>query len=321
MDTATLDEPRPAADGRGPTASGLFWGRLRGLVRAARPRQWIKNLACFAGLIFSGQLFVTEAIWGALLAFAGFSLAASCIYLINDVCDRKIDRGNPRTRTRPIASGLVPPSWALASAALLALAALALTLPLPTICWMILASYLVMNLAYSVRLKNAVLVDVLIIAIGFVLRVVHGVYAVEVRPSPWIVLCMFSLALFLGFAKRRAELGRVGSNEQGDHARPVLAWYRVEFLDRCLVMTATMAVLCYALYTINGRSGDATMVITVPIVFYGILRYLLLVTVHGSGESPERQIFVDRVSMAIVLLWTALCVAILYAGVHIEFEL
>lgn len=292
--------------------------RLVGLVEAARPRQWIKNLACFAGLIFSGRLFLERAAFRASVAFAGFCLAAAAVYLLNDVCDRELDRANPSKQKRPVASGLVPVPWALAAAAGAAAAALALGWMLSPLCGAITAVYLAANVAYSVRLKHTVLLDVGVIAFGFVLRVLHGVYAVEVKPTSWIVLCMFFLALFLGFAKRRGEIHRMG--DEDPHRRPVLAKYRTPFLDTLLAMTATMSILCYALYTVTGRQGNATLVVTVPLVTYGVTRYMLLVMVHGEGEAPEKLLTSDRVLLATGALWVLLCVAILYSKVHVFFE-
>jgi 4-hydroxybenzoate polyprenyltransferase len=298
--------------------------RLQGLVRSMRPRHWIKNLACFAGLIFSGKLAEgAPAVGRAALAFASFCLAASSIYLVNDVFDRQFDRVNPSKRGRPIASGQTPVSWALSAAVALFAFALALSWPLGPRCLAVLACYTGLSVAYSARLKHTVLLDVFCIALGFVLRVIHGVYAVGVeRPTTWIVLCMFFLALFLGFCKRRSELNhsRASRNLDSNHAhakRPVLGKYDIEFLDKMLIVTATMAILCYALYTSTGRPDNPSLAVTVPLVAYGVFRYLFMVTVLGSGETPEVQIFSDRVSIAIVALWAILCGVIIYGDIHI----
>jgi 4-hydroxybenzoate polyprenyltransferase len=298
--------------------------RLRGLGRSMRPRHWIKNLPCFAGLIFSGKLAEgAPAVGRSALAFAGFSLAASSIYLVNDVLDRRFDRLSPTKRHRPIASGVVPVSWALGAAAALCAAAMALTLPLGGRCLAVLGTYTALSVAYSVGLKHAVLIDVFCIALGFVLRVVHGVYAVGVaRPTTWIVLCMFFLALFLGFGKRRAELnqaGPVGTGEAGagQTRRPVLGKYDVEFLDKMLVITATIAILCYALYTAEGRPDNPSLAVTVPLVAYGVFRYMFLVTVRGAGDLPEVQIFADRISLGVIAAWALLCAAVIYGDIHI----
>jgi 4-hydroxybenzoate polyprenyltransferase len=289
-----------------------------GVVLATRPGQWVKNLACFAGLIFSGQLFDERAALRALLAFAGFCLAASAVYLLNDVCDRPLDRLNPSKRMRPIAAGLVPVSWALSASLTCTILALALGWWLSPVCAALTAVYIASNLAYSLRLKHAVLLDVAVIALGFVLRVLDGVYAVEVKPTAWIVLCMFFLALFLGFAKRRGEIHRMGEDEV--LRRPVLAKYRSTFLDTLLAMTATMSILCYSLYTVTGHQGNATLVVTVPLVTYGVTRYMLLVIVRGEGEAPEKLLSSDRVLLATAALWVILCVLIIYSKIQIFTE-
>lgn len=174
-----------------------------------------------------------------------------------------------------------------------------------------------MNVAYSLRLKHAVLLDVGLIAVGFVIRVLYGVYAIGVRPTPWIVLCMFFLALFLGFAKRRGELGQGGGDGDESHGRPVLVQYRANYLDLLLAMMATMAVLCYALYTVTGRPGNATLVVTVPLVTYGVVRYMLLVMVRGAGDEPDTLLLTDRALVVTVLLWVLLCVTILYGNLDL----
>jgi 4-hydroxybenzoate polyprenyltransferase len=288
-------------------------GRLAGLVASMRPRQWIKNLACIAGLIFSGHLFDLAAVRAAAWAFAGFCLASSSVYLVNDVCDRRADAANPKKRSRPIASGLIPVAWALAAAAVLAAAALGSSLLLTPGCRAVLATYLAMGLAYSIRLKHTVLLDVMIIAVGFVLRVLYGTLAVGVTATPWIVLCMFFLALFLGFAKRRSELIRFEVGDPGH--RPVLVKYRTGLLDQLLAMTATMAITCYALYTVMGRPdrpGHETLVLTVPVVVYGIYRYLLIVLVFDVGDAPEKDVIDDLPLIVAVLVWIALCILIIY---------
>jgi 4-hydroxybenzoate polyprenyltransferase len=275
-DVEPTEGPFPVADSTVTTLK-----RFRGLVRSARPWQWTKNLACLAGLIFSGRLLEGSAIVEAALAVFGFSLASSAIYLLNDLCDRPLDRTNPSKRDRPIASGLVPTSWALVGALGLLVIALGSSVALSPTCTGVLITYIALSVCYSLGLKHAVLLDVLCIALGFVLRVLYGVYAVQVKPTPWIVLCMFFLALFLGFAKRRGEL-RQGTNDTRAQ-RPVLLKYHLNLLDLLLGMTATMAILTYALYTVTGRQGNATLIVTVPLVVYGIIRYLLLVVVIDLG--------------------------------------
>ena len=303
-----------------PSTARVAWARRAvGLVVAARPRQWVKNLACFAGLIFSGHLFDAAAIGGACWSFFGFCLASSSVYLVNDVCDRRSDAANPKKRSRPIAAGVVPVSWAIAGAVVLAGAAVGSSLVLSPGCRVVLAAYLAMSYAYSIRLKNSVLIDVFLISLGFVMRIVYGVLAVGVAPSPWILLCMFFLAVFLGFAKRRSELNQLDG--VGSSRRPVLEKYRTDLLDLLLAMSATMAILCYALYTLVGRPDHQALVVTVPLVVYGVCRYLLLVVVHDAGDVPDENLLADRMLMASVVLWVVLCVAILYFNLNfIQFQ-
>lgn len=283
--------------------------RLLALIPAVRPRQWIKNLACFAGLIFSGQLLNPTVFKWAVISVATFCLSSSAVYLLNDVIDLRSDACNPAKRTRPIAAGIVPVWLALLSAIVLTGIALGWAfMALPRICAYIIAAYVGMNLLYSLRLKQSVITDVIIIALGFVLRVLHGVFAVRVLPSAWIVLCMFFLALFMGFGKRRAELAYVATSTK---QRPVLRKYSVGLLDLLLGTTATMTIMSYALYTVHGQR-TASLVITVPVVVYGIYRYLLMVVLLEAGEAPEKDVIGDRLIMLAVVIWIVLCIAMLY---------
>lgn len=284
------------------------------LVHVLRPGQWIKNTACLAGLIFSGQFFNGPAQLGALAAFAMFCMAASAVYIINDLCDRENDRRNPRKAHRPIAAGILPAGPAVAAClALLACSGLlAWSLGLP--CARVLALYLAMNLAYSFWLKHAVLVDVLVIATGFVFRVLTGVYAVQAQPTAWIVLCMFFLALLLGFGKRRAELAAL--KEQAAAHRPVLVKYSLPYIDVLLAIMAAVTVVCYTIYTVESPHKNVTLIVTVPPVVYGIARYLLLVLIR-EGEGVEKMLVRDRGLLAAVLLWTGLCMAVLYGNLHL----
>lgn len=307
--------PEPVPDPNFPHSSRQAFLRLSALFRAARPHQWIKNLVCFAGLIFSGRLIEVVAIRSACLAFFSFSLAASGIYLINDVYDRRADRENPLKRRRPIASGLVPVSWALVVATALLCSALVSAGTLPRGGLAVLLAYITLGVAYSALLKRVVLLDVMVIAVGFVFRVLFGVYAVSVEPSPWIVLCMFFLALFLGFSKRRAEMVRVGDARV--HLRPVLHGYDVVYLNHLLSMTAVLAILSYALYTVLGRPGDSSLVVTVPLVVFGIFHYLHRVIIEGIGETPELHVVRDPITLLVTVLWLSLCLAILYGNLHL----
>lgn len=284
---------------------------LRVLALELRPQQWVKNLACFAGLIFSMQLFDIVALGRSMIGFVAFCLAASAVYVLNDLLDQNRDRSNARTARRPIASGELPLSLALVLLATLAAFAAIASRRLGSACLWTLAAYGMLNLAYSFRLKHAVIADVMCIALGFVLRVVFGVYAVGVQPTAWVVLCMFFLALFLGFGKRRAELK---SSPEAGCGRPVLCEYRVELLDTLLAVSAALTILCYALFTVQ---RNPTLVITVLPVVYCVTRYLLHVMVHGRGETPDALLLSDRRMWVGVACWLGLCVAILYSDVRL----
>lgn len=293
MTTAVFETPQFRA-GRASIAA---------LLRLLRPHQWTKNLLVFAGILFSGR-FVSEPIELAVAGatFVVFCLASSAVYALNDVIDRGRDRAHPVKRHRPVASGAVGVPVALAISTVLAGAALAGSLLVDgdLIVW--LALYLLNSLAYALWLKHAALLDLLSISIGFVLRLLAGCYAVDVVPTSWIVLCTFFLAMFLAAAKRRGE---VASSAAGADSirRPVLSKYSVQFLDQLVNNTGTMAVMCYALFTLF---KNPTLVLTVPIVFYGIMHYKRLMMIDSAGEEPDRALLGDvRIQLTIVL-W--LCV-------------
>lgn len=261
------------------------------IIRVMRPLQWIKNATCFAGLLFSGKIVAPGSALDAATGFWSFCFASSAVYIFNDIVDRHKDRLNPRTANRPIASGQLSPAVALLCAVFLAMGAGVLAKALGTSCLLVLVSYFVLNLLYSYRLKHVAIADVMCIASGFVLRVLFGVYAVGSLPTPWIALCMFFLAMFLGFAKRRAEL--VGLADQRRLVRPVLGQYDECYLNMALMMSAASAVLAYSLFTVTTHKNP-TLVITVVPVAYCVNRYLLQVVAHGEGSSPDRLLLSDR---------------------------
>ena len=277
-------------------------------VRLLRPRQMTKNVFCFAGLIFSGRLLVPGAIPGACLAFAAFCLVSSAVYIFNDCIDRERDRAHVRKRNRPIASGAVAIPGALFLAALLSVGAITLAFLASTGTLICLLLYMANNLAYSLILKHKALVDVISIAIGFVLRLLAGVYAIDDLPTTWITLCTFFLTVFLGFGKRRAELGGIVPESEKEQ-RPVLSQYTLQFLDYLVNSSAVMTVMCYALFTTTAHKNPS-LVITVPVVFFAVLHYKRIVMLLQDGEEPERIVLRDfRLQLSIVI-WFALYIAI-----------
>lgn len=280
-------------------------GPLTALVRLLRPHQWTKNGLCFAGAFFSGNLHA-PALGQALLVALVFCAASSAVYALNDVLDRERDRAHPKKRlTRPVASGHIAP-W-LACAVALALAALAVggagALGRSTLACVTL--YLLNGVFYSAALKRVALLDVLSIAIGFIIRLLAGVFAVGVAPTAWIAVCTFFLALLIAIGKRLAEL----SSAQDAAARPVLAQYSSEHLGRLLSSCANAAVLSYAVFTTTADKNH-TLVVTLPIVWYALTHYVHLVTSGAGGEEPDQLVFTDPRLVLSVVAWLALYYAI-----------
>lgn len=288
-------------------------------LRALRPHQWVKNAFVLAALVFARKLTDPAAVVDALLAVAAFCAIASSIYLVNDVADYERDRVHPKKRNRPIAAGLVNRSTALVMAAVLAPIGLWLAYDLNLRTGVTVSIYGVMNLAYSFRLKHVVLLDVFVIAAGFLLRVCAGAFAIEVVISPWLVLCTFFIALFLAFCKRRQELVSLG-DEAAAH-RGILAEYTTPYIDKMISALASMTVMSYALYTIDpnvaAKLRTDGLVMTLPLVLFGVFRYLYLVHRHDMGGSPTEVVLTDRGVQAIVGLYVALVVVCIYFEVQL----
>jgi 4-hydroxybenzoate polyprenyltransferase len=278
------------------------------LVRAARPLQWTKNLLLFAGILFAVELDDPHRWLRAVTIFAAYCLASSAAYLVNDVHDREADRTHPAKRRRPVAAGTISPGLAIGSACGLAAAALALGVVdgLPSV--LLLAGFLVLQIGYSLLLKHIVLLDVLVIAGLFVFRASAGAVAVDVRLSPWLVVCTGLLALFLALAKRRGE--RVLLQAPETPGRPVLTGYSLELVDQLVSIVAASTIASYALYTFTATSSDA-MMLTIPFVVFGLFRYLYLVHRHDLGEEPEQVLIRDWPILLTVAGWVVAAATIL----------
>ena len=280
-------------------------GPVLALLTSLRPKQWIKNLLLFAGLLFTlDQHHTTRQVQNAALGFLLFSLLSSVVYLVNDLADRDSDRRHPKKRRRPIASGELSPGLAAAAAVVLGLGGLTGSFALGLRFGLIALLYFVLTCAYSFRLKHVVLLDVLVLAAGFVFRAVAGALAVGVAISPWLILCTLMLALFLGLSKRRAELLSV-SRAGSLGTRPILEEYSPEMLDQMIVIVTSASLMSYALYTITSPAAQAHhyLMATIPFVIYGIFRYLYLMHRHSLGESPDAVLLEDRPLFINVLLW------------------
>ncbi len=282
------------------------------LLRSFRPAQWTKNLLVFAGLLFGRRLLDPTAISSALAAFVIFCALSGAVYLLNDVADREADRRHPLKKARPIASGALPVPVALGAAALIAAAALGASFRMSAGLGAISVSYLLLQAAYSYGLKNIVILDVLAIAIGFVLRAVAGAVAVQVEISHWLFVCTILLALFIALAKRRHELVLL-AGDAAQH-RPILGEYSPYLLDQMIAIVAACTLIAYVFYTISPETsekfGSQWLGLTIPFPLYGILRYLYLVHRREGGGSPADLLLADRPLLTCVALW-AVAVAIL----------
>jgi 4-hydroxybenzoate polyprenyltransferase len=280
----------------------------RAVFVSLRPRQWTKNLLLFAGIIFAAQLGDVSR-WGeAVAAFVAYCAASSASYLVNDVRDAPHDRVHPVKRSRPIARGELSPRLAEVVAALLIFSAFLLVAPLGIASILFLATFFALQAAYTLSLKHVVLLDVMTIGGLFVVRAAAGAAAVEVRISPWLLLCTALLALFLALAKRRGELVLVGA--EATPGRPVLEGYSLALVDQLVTIVAASTVISYCLYTFTARDSKA-MMITIPFVVFGVFRYLLLMHRRDLGEEPEEVLLRDAPILLCIAGWALVAAAIL----------
>jgi len=282
------------------------------VLRLLRPRQWTKNALLFAALVFAEKLFVPEALLRASLAFVCFCLASSSGYVVNDLVDAPRDREHPEKRNRPIASGEVGRQPALLLAVGLTAAALALGAALGAGFLAAVLVYLALTHFYSFVGKNVAILDVMLVAAGFVIRAVAGALAIPVPWSDWFVLCTLFLALFLALSKRRAELLRAG--EAASRARPVLAAYTPSTLAAFTATSMAAALITYALYVHAVLEKYPWLALTLPFVMFGLFRYQLLVETRGLGEKPEDVVFEDRPFQVCLAGFAAVALTALYFG-------
>lgn len=283
------------------------------LIRALRPRQWIKNLVILVPLVFDIKLLQMQYLVPSLLAFGVFCALASSVYLINDLFDAEADRLHPTKKNRPIAAGLITPRSAVITAVMLPLLALPAAYAIKPLLGLLAAVYWVQNLLYSYRLKNIVILDVMVVATGFLLRLGAGVTLVNVeRFSPWMFICVGLGALLVGFGKRRHELTLMQA--QASNHRSVLQEYTLPFLDLAINMAAAAILIAYSLYTFSAPNMPANhlMMLTIAPVWYGTLRYLYLLHVAGKGGAPEDLLLEDRPLLATVFVWALAAVLVLY---------
>ena len=286
---------------------------LKALFKTMRPRQWTKNIFIFAALVFDKQLFVVDSFLRTIAGFALFCLISSSVYIFNDLADIEADRKHPQKKKRPIPSGQLPVGAAWAAGILLVAIALGLGWLLAPAFTGVMGLYFLINLAYSKLLKHIPIVDVLIIAAGFVLRVGAGVTLIHVeRFSPWLYVVMTLLSLFLGFGKRRAELA-VLTHGAGSH-RKVLDGYTIPLLDQYIMIVSGTTIVAYSLYTFTAPNmpTNHSMMLTIPFVVYTIFRYLYLIHVEDEGGAPEEILLTDRPFQIAMVLWAITVFVVFY---------
>lgn len=296
-------------------AAGRTIPATRAVALAMRPHQWVKNLLLFGGLIFSKSLFDPGLLLRSVQGFFLFCFASSAVYLLNDLRDIENDRMHPKKRLRPLASGELSPRLAVVAMFAQTLVAVVGGFQLGITFGGLVAIYLALNVAYTFSLKQQPILDVMCIASGFVLRAVAGTIVIGTVPSPWIVLCTMTLAVFVGFGKRRHEL--VSLSADATKHRDCLAGYSQQFLDLMMAVSAASAVVSYSLYTVADqtvtRFGTHLLMATTPFVMYGIFRFFYLVHLCTEGGDPSKLLVTDRPMLINGALWALSICAIVYA--------
>lgn len=291
----------------------FLYTNIYGLLRTLRPRQWIKNGFVFTALVFDGKLTVWPLLLRTILAFILFCMISSTVYIINDLADIEKDRQHPKKKRRALPSGQMQPWFAVLSAVGILAVCLPLSFWLDPYFGLIIVTYLLLNVAYSFALKNVVIIDVMVVAAGFVLRVGAGVIVAEAeRFSPWLYVCTIFLALFLAIGKRRHELSYLAAGAN-DHRRS-LNDYTFPFLDEMSHLVTTGAVIAYSIYTFSAVNlpDNNAMMLTIPFVLYGVFRYQYLIHVRGEGGAPEMLLYTDRPLLLDLALWGIAVILILY---------
>jgi 4-hydroxybenzoate polyprenyltransferase len=285
---------------------------LINLLKTMRPKQWPKNVFIFTALVFDEKLFTPSPLLKTIAAFILFCLTSSAVYLINDVADIEKDRQHPTKRLRPLPSGQLKPSVAIAAGVLVPLVTLPLSFSLNLYFGFVALAYLLTMTAYSFVLKNIVILDVLTVAAGFVLRAVAGAVVISVPISPWLYVCTTLLALFIGISRRRHELVLLAEN--ANEHRASLNEYSLPLLDQMIAVVTSATIIAYSLYTFSAPNlpPNHAMMLTIPFVLYGLFRYLYLIHVEHKGGTPE-EIFLSDLPLIIDLgLWALAVIVILY---------
>jgi 4-hydroxybenzoate polyprenyltransferase len=315
METITSEQPTVPADaahaGAADEAVVPRRSPLRAAIKTGRPQEWIKNVFVFAGLLFSGKFNDPHAVGEATLAFLSFCAISSAGYFVNDLLDVELDRKHPRKRYRPLAAGELSEGAAMAIAPALAIGAIGLAFA--TVNWevgLMVVGYGIAQMAYSLGLKQIVIVDVMVLAGLFILRVAAGASAVDAHASEWLLLCTAMIALFLGFTKRRQEA--VSELHEGSSSRPVLEHYSLPFLDQMVAMVTTGTVISYSIYAVDSPLVGNEMMWTIPPMVYGIFRYLYLIYDRADDRSIAAMVSKDKGMIGAALSFAATAFLLLY---------
>jgi 4-hydroxybenzoate polyprenyltransferase len=282
--------------------------KIKDLIRLMRPTQWIKNVFVFTGIIFGESFTNIPLLISVVLTSIAFALVSSCVYIINDMYDCENDKAHPKKKKRPLPAGQVSIKAAAILSLFLGITGFVIGWYVSTIVVAILILYTLLNIAYSIRLKHIVILDVYCIATGFMLRILAGTIGVGIHPSRWLLLCGLLITLFLGFAKRRAEIIAL-KNNKGEH-REVLQMYSPIVLDTLGAICATGVIICYSLYTMSPEiialHHTQNLIFTVPFVMYALFRYIYLVHSQESGGDPTHDLLKDKHIIISVLGWALL---------------
>jgi 4-hydroxybenzoate polyprenyltransferase len=294
LETITSEQPTVPVEPTQPAQEPVVPRRspLRAAIKTGRPKEWVKNVFVFAGLLFSGKFKYSHDVFEAVVTFAAFCLISSAGYFVNDLIDVELDRKHPKKRFRPLAAGELSESAAMVIAPALAVVAIGIAFTVNWQVGLMVVGYGVAQVAYSLGLKQIVIIDVMTLAGLFILRVAAGASAVDAHASEWLILCTGMLAAFLGFTKRRQEA--VSELHEGTSTRPVLEHYSLPFLDQMVSLVTTGTVISYAIYTVNSPLIGSQMMLTIPPAVYGIFRYLYLIYDRNDDRSMSGIIAGDR---------------------------
>lgn len=286
----------------------------RAVLKTMRPHQWVKNLLCIVPIVFTGNLTDPAMVIGAMLAMVAFSLAASAVYIFNDIRDCERDQKHPVKCQRPIASGHLSTNLAIVCMLAFALSAMTIAACSNLAFLGVMMFYLLQNVAYTCGLKKVVILDVMLVANGFLLRAAGGAFAIDVSASPWLVLCTLTLALLVAFGKRRHEISLLG--DAGAH-RHTLVEYSAEFIDQSMSMAAASAMVMYSLFTLSPYAVDnygrsEALVLSVPMVLYAVFRFVFLIRQERMGGEPSKMFVTDKPLLINAILWFGICIYAIY---------